>query len=152
MVAEIDRLDPAWLDPLRVAAAIPHPELDDLRALCGVGPATAAIDGAERMGLLSVRGRALRFRHPLLETALLDGLSTLERRVLHRRCAAHATDPEVRAGHLAAAAEALDARVDDRGVHRAHRLARDQSCFRQRRGQKIERRITPCGNHHGQPV
>lgn len=108
MGAEVDRLDAAWLDPLRVAAAIPHPELADVRSLCGDRLAAAAIDGAERLGVLSLRGRALRFRHPLLETALLDGLSTLERRALHRRCAAHATDLEVRAVHLAAAADGPD--------------------------------------------
>jgi DNA-binding CsgD family transcriptional regulator len=53
----------------------------------------------------------VRFEHPLLASGLVESASTRTRRVLHRRLAEGADEPEERARHLALAAEGPDESV-----------------------------------------
>lgn len=69
---------------------------------------------AERDHLVMVteNGRAVRFRHPLVRSAVVDGSTGEQRRVAHRRLAeALADQPERRGDHLARATTAPDEAV-----------------------------------------
>jgi DNA-binding CsgD family transcriptional regulator/tetratricopeptide (TPR) repeat protein len=83
------------------------------RAAERLGIETAAADAAESEGLVELGGR-VRFRHPLVRSAIYSSASPHERREVHRALA-QATDPAVdpdrRAWHRAQAAEGLDEEV-----------------------------------------
>jgi DNA-binding CsgD family transcriptional regulator/tetratricopeptide (TPR) repeat protein len=55
----------------------------------------------------------VRFAHPLIGSVVYARMGTLPRRALHERLAAHATDPDLRAHHLALCTEGPDAAVAD---------------------------------------
>jgi DNA-binding SARP family transcriptional activator/DNA-binding CsgD family transcriptional regulator len=78
-----------------------------VRALGGVD----LLEPAEREGIVVVEGSRLRFAHPLLAAAVLDGATSRERRDAHRRLAELVDDAEQRARHLALAAEGPDEEV-----------------------------------------
>jgi DNA-binding CsgD family transcriptional regulator len=61
--------------------------------------------------LVSLDAEHVRFTHPLIATAAEAGVSSQRRAELHRRLAGVARSPEVRAAHLAEAAEAPDTAV-----------------------------------------
>jgi DNA-binding CsgD family transcriptional regulator len=74
-------------------------------ATLGAGP--AALDAAERAGLIGVRTGELDFRHPLVRSAVYQGATTTERRQVHRALAGvldRETDGDRRAWHGALAA------------------------------------------------
>jgi DNA-binding CsgD family transcriptional regulator/tetratricopeptide (TPR) repeat protein len=78
----------------------------------GVGP--AALEPAERAGLVRVGGLELRFRHPLVRSAIYQGATFLERQAAHRALAGElAGGPRAdrRAWHLAAATPEPDEEV-----------------------------------------
>jgi DNA-binding CsgD family transcriptional regulator len=104
-----------------------------LRAAQGLDILAAALDGVERAGLLLTDGARLRFRHPLLRSAVYHAASFGERRASHEALAA-ALDDEANADRAAwhravvamapddAAADALAATADRaqrRGGHAA---------------------------------
>jgi DNA-binding CsgD family transcriptional regulator len=67
-----------------------------------VGPDLAVwLDEAEAAGVLDEDGGAVRPAHPLIATAVEAMATDSARRDGHERLAAHASDPEVRAHHLA---------------------------------------------------
>jgi class 3 adenylate cyclase len=80
-------LDPAALDVLRLAALLGEPwhPVDVVRS----GPyddatVRAAVEAARDAGVAVPARHGLRFSHPLVRTALLDGLSDDRRRLFHR--------------------------------------------------------------------
>ena len=82
-----------------------------LRAAEGVGVGPSALDAVERAGLLVTEGPRLRFRHPLLRSAVYHAAGFAERRTAHEALAAALgddADADRRAWHRAAAATAPD--------------------------------------------
>jgi DNA-binding CsgD family transcriptional regulator len=75
----------------------------------GVGP--GALDAAERAGLLTAKGTRLRFRHPLVRSAVYRAAGFADRRAAHEALAAvldDDADADRRAWHHASAATAPD--------------------------------------------
>ena len=66
-----------------------------------------ALDDAERAGLIDTHGERLRFRHPLVRSAVYRAATSGERRAVHEALAA-VLDADRRAWHRAAAAVAPD--------------------------------------------
>jgi DNA-binding CsgD family transcriptional regulator len=99
---------------LLLAAAEPvgDPQLL-LRASERIGIATTAADDAEAQGLVAI-GRRVKFRHPLVRSAIYRSATAEDRRAVHHALA-EATDPNAdpdrRAWHRAAAAERPDAQI-----------------------------------------
>jgi DNA-binding CsgD family transcriptional regulator len=99
---------------LLVAAAEPlgNPALLR-RAATLLGIVGPVLEPAERVGLLEVHGR-VRFRHPLVRSAIYRAASAEQRRRVHRALAEATdaeTDPDRRAWHLAAATAGPDESV-----------------------------------------
>ena len=113
---------------LLVAAAEPSAELAVVAAAAralGIDPAAA--DDAEAAGVVTIR-RQVRFRHPLLRSAVYGGATPAERRAVHERShrvTPGSTDATRRAWHLAAAATD----VDDDLADELERCA-DEACSR----------------------
>src|SRR3954447_13370874 len=99
---------------LLVAAAEPLGNPALLRGAATVlGIVGPALEPAERVGLLEVHGR-VRFRHPLVRSAIYRAASAEQRRRVHRALAEATdaeTDPDRRAWHLAAATTGPDESV-----------------------------------------
>ncbi len=99
---------------LLVAAA--EPVGDPLliwRAAEPLGVSAAAAASAEDAGLLTISER-VRFRHPLVRSAMYRAASARDRRAVHLALAEatdRETDPDRRAWHLAAAAQRPDEEV-----------------------------------------
>jgi DNA-binding CsgD family transcriptional regulator len=97
---------------LLLAAADDSSEVGTLlRAAEGVGIGPDALDAVERAGLLSADGPRVRFRHPLLRSAVYRAAGFAERRAAHQALAASLdqdADADRRAWHRAAAATAPD--------------------------------------------
>ncbi len=84
-----------------------------LRAAKQLGIVRATLEPAARVGLLEV-GARVRFRHPLVRSAVYDAATPDERREVHRALAAATSaevDPDRRAWHLAEATAGPDAVV-----------------------------------------
>ena len=82
-----------------------------LRAAESIGVGPDAMDAVERAGLLTVEGPRLRFRQPLLRSAVSHAAGFAERRAAHQALASvldDEGDADRRAWHLAAAATAPD--------------------------------------------
>jgi DNA-binding CsgD family transcriptional regulator len=82
-----------------------------LRAAEGVGVGPDALDAVERAGLVAADGGRLRFRHPLLRSAVYHAAGFADRRAAHEALAAaldDERDADRRAWHRAAAATAPD--------------------------------------------
>ena len=96
---------------LLVAAAEPSADVAVVSAAARameIDPAAA--DDAEAAGVVTIR-RQVRFRHPLVRSAVYGGATPAERRAVHRALAsvmAGSTDATRRAWHLAAAASDVD--------------------------------------------
>jgi len=101
---------------LLLAAAEPVGDTTLLwRAADGLGLGTEAAASARAEGLIDL-GALVRFRHPLVRSAVYQGASVLDRQEVHRALADAtdpASDPDRRAWHLARAASGLDTSVAD---------------------------------------
>ena len=107
-----------------LAAADPGGRRDELwraAARAGIDPDAAAADTAWA-GVLEFPGNSVRFRYPLLRSAVYHGASAADRRRAHR-VLGETGDPELRSWHLAAAAVVPD-----------EELAADLQCTAQRAG------------------
>ncbi|MGC7094698.1 AAA family ATPase [Amycolatopsis lurida] len=112
---------------------------------------------AERAGLLRIAG-GVRFRHPLVRSAIYHGAPLAARRRAHRRLAGMlAAEPDRRAWHLAAAAAAPDeeiaaaleasaARARERGGHAAAATALERAAeLSPDRHDRARRLVTAAG-------
>jgi DNA-binding CsgD family transcriptional regulator len=96
-------LTPRAREALLVAAASDTGDLAPIARACG--GSAAAIDEAERAGLVEVRGEELSFRHPLVRSAVYSAAPAGARRQAHAALAAAfgSEDADRRAWHLGAA-------------------------------------------------
>ncbi len=93
---------------LLLAAADESAELGNvLGAAERLGLPRDALDTAERAGLIDAHGERVRFRHPLVRSAVYRAATSSERRAVHEALAA-VLDADRRAWHRAAAAVAPD--------------------------------------------
>ena len=93
---------------LLLAAADESAELGAVLAAAErLGLPRDALDDAERAGLIDTHGERLRFRHPLVHSAVYRAATSGERRAVHDALAA-VLDADRRAWHRAAAAVAPD--------------------------------------------
>jgi DNA-binding CsgD family transcriptional regulator len=100
---------------LLVAAASDSEELGlILRAANALGVEGPAIEAADSAGLVSIRGWRLRFRHPLVRSAIYQAATLAERRAVHRALAdalSGEREADRRAWHRASAALGPDEEV-----------------------------------------
>ena len=100
---------------LLLAAADERGLVADILAAAGDGeqePTVADLDGAVAAGLIAVEGPTVRFRHPLIRSAIYQSADDSERRATHARLAAVlADDPDRRVFHLSLAALGPDEAV-----------------------------------------
>jgi DNA-binding CsgD family transcriptional regulator/tetratricopeptide (TPR) repeat protein len=99
-------------DALLYVAALAQPTTAVVRAAVGT-PAgeISPLAAAEEAGVVEVRGRDLRFAHPLYASTVTSLASIERRRHVHGRLAALVDDPEERARHLALATDGADPAV-----------------------------------------
>jgi DNA-binding CsgD family transcriptional regulator len=71
----------------------------------------AALEDAERRGIIEIDGHSVRFSHPLLIRGVYGDTTTARRRAMHGRLAEVIEEPELRARHLALAAVTGDSRT-----------------------------------------
>ena len=83
-----------------------------LAALSALGEDPATLDAAEHVGAITIAAASLRFRHPLLRSAVYHVATAPERRSVHRALA-DSTVGERRAWHRAAAVVGRDPDVAD---------------------------------------
>ncbi|MFF8588347.1 ATP-binding protein [Streptomyces althioticus] len=111
--ARVGQLPRGTREVLLLAALEGSGDIGVLEAACGPG-SLEELAPAERDHLVMVTesGRAVRFRHPLVRSAVVDGSTGEQRRGAHRRLAdALADQPERRGDHLARATTAPDEAV-----------------------------------------
>jgi DNA-binding CsgD family transcriptional regulator len=79
------------------------------RAAAALGAGAQALEVAERSGLIRARGPELRFRHPLVRSAIYGAATLIEQQRVHRVLAESLSgDLDRRTWHLALATEGLD--------------------------------------------
>ena len=134
------------------------------RAGAALGVDAYALDAAERTGLVEARGATVRFRHPLVRSAVYGAATASERREVHRALASALAGEEEhadhRAWHLASSAigqdedavRALDAAAQPGGAggpqRRGRVLERAAESPTRRAGPQARRRSLgnePCG-------
>ena len=94
---------PARLEPvLEAVSALGATSVQSLRDLLPESDVDAILEAAIAEQVLALdEDLSVRFAHPLLGSVVYTSLSPLARRSLHARLAAQATEPDVRARHLA---------------------------------------------------
>jgi DNA-binding CsgD family transcriptional regulator len=113
----------AWA--LLLASAADSTEVGVILAAAGADD--HVLDDAEAAGLVRVEAGRVRFRHPLVRSAVYHGASSAERRAAHRALAEALTAPEHsdrRAWHLASATTGPDEPVARALAHAAERVGR----------------------------
>lgn len=120
-------LSPAARGDLLLVAAS---DTGDLALLARAGVTVAALEEAERAGLIALVAGSARFTHPLARSAVYAAAAADERRAAHRALAEALPDRDAdrRAWHLAVAATGVDARAAAALAQAAQR-ARSRSAF-----------------------
>ena len=106
-----EKLDDGARRALALAATSDHGDLSVLaRAATALGIDLSSLTAAESAGLITLRGGAVEFRHPLARSAIYAGAPADQRRDAHRALAGALPDRDVdrRAWHLATAAVGPD--------------------------------------------
>jgi DNA-binding CsgD family transcriptional regulator len=103
----ISALPAAAREALALAAAVGTPSESLLNR---AGAAADALNAAVAARVIEREGGMIRFSHPLLSSALYDGLGE-KRRAVHARIAELVEDPVLRARHLALSTDAPDADI-----------------------------------------
>jgi DNA-binding CsgD family transcriptional regulator len=103
--ARVTGLPTSTQKALALASALGRPSHELLRT---AGVEDDALDPALATRVIEVVGGDIRFTHPLLASAVYQGLSVGERRRLHRTLAEYVGDPVERARHLALSAHKPD--------------------------------------------
>ncbi|MCX4908973.1 AAA family ATPase [Streptomyces sp. NBC_00878] len=133
---------------LLLAAAEDRGDQQVLRQAGGVlGVDAAAWDDALRSGLLSVRGDRVRFRHPLIRAVVYEDAPFSERKAAHLALARALTGKdaeELRAWHLAAAAEEADESVARLLEHSADRAWTRGGCATAARALRRAAELSPA--------
>jgi DNA-binding CsgD family transcriptional regulator len=114
---------------LRIAAVDDDGVLGEIMSAaeiaCSVGPTVEDLVPAVRAQLIEVDGPWVRFRHPLVRSAIYQAASVAERHAAHAALAeVLADDPDRRVWHRAAAAVGMDQAVTSELEATAHRAQR----------------------------
>ena len=108
----LETVDPELALLLETAAALGRASVHELRQALPGSEMDALLAAAGEHGLLVVdENLAVRFSHPTIGSAVYERMSPLTRRSLHGRLAGQASDPDVRARHLALSTDEPDAAV-----------------------------------------
>lgn len=109
---QVAELPPQTQAALLVAAALHRGQLDLLTAaLRALHLPDDVLAPAEQARVLTERDGELTFRHPLLRSAVYQAAASSDRRAAHAALGAVASDPRLRAWHLAHAAAGADETV-----------------------------------------
>lgn len=145
VAARVGALSAAAQEAVLLAAMLSRPTTTTVaEALAPSFEAEPALVEAEEAGVLVSKRARIRFVHPLLASAVYGSVSEERRRLLHRRLAEVAADPEERARHLAQStteADEVTAAEIERGArHAAFRGAQDAAAelF------EVSHRLTPA--------
>jgi len=110
--ARLAALPPTAHEPLLAIAATSQPTWELVLQIAGSSERTLeALSRAEGAGVIERASGRVRFSHPLLASTVYVNSPPAERRALHVRLAALASDPEERARHLALGAAGPDPEV-----------------------------------------
>ncbi len=105
----LDAVGPDLTPVLEVVSAVGRVSVDELEAILGSPELDGLLTEASNKGLLVTEANLeVRFAHPLIASAVYARLTPFARRDLHARLADHATDPDVRVRHRAAATAGSD--------------------------------------------
>jgi DNA-binding NarL/FixJ family response regulator len=97
---------------LEAVSAVGTSSVREIREIMPDADVETLLAHATGHGLLVVEeDLSVRFEHPLVGSAVYARMTPLARRSLHGRLAARATDPDVRARHLALSTDAADAEI-----------------------------------------
>ena len=108
----LDRMPPELAPLLEAVSALGRASVDGLQEVLGGRDVDALLQIAQRNHLLMVdEALDVRFSHPLLGSVVYDRLGPLARRSVHANLARHATDPAMRAHHVAMSSDQPDADV-----------------------------------------
>jgi hypothetical protein len=121
----LDAVAPEVVALLEAVSALGNTSVRELRQAMPEAETDRLLAEAEQQGLLVVEeDLRVRWVHPLVGSAVYNAMSPLVRQALHARLAAAATDPDVRARHLALCTDGPDADVAallEQAAERAHR-------------------------------
>lgn len=99
---------------IRFASALGPTPLAQLARVLPLTDVEASLGEAEKLDILVVDpDLRVRFAHPLVGSAVYEGMNRLERRALHGHIAAQLDDPDARARHLALSVDAADGEAAD---------------------------------------
>ena len=132
---------------LETVSALGSTSVKELRAMLGGAKVDSLLPLAVQHGFLVVdEGLEVRFSHPLVGSAVYGWISPLARRDMHARLAEIASDPDVRARHLALSTDGEDAEIAELLEEAADRAGRRGASDIAAEFIAHSRRLTPEAN------